>query len=225
MAVFFQPEMLDFMMDIRFNNSKEFMNANRETYQRIMRDPYHRLIETLAPTMLNIDEQMEVRPVKCLSRIFRDTRYSHDKSPYRDHHWVAFRRQGEPRDTSVLFWFEIRLESVGWGLGYWGENRPALDYLRRQIQARPRELLQLLPIIEERQFQLQGRAYQRKTVPDNLPSALVPWYLKRELYLTKQAVDPALIFQEELLPALQADFLALAPFYRLFRGSLNFNTD
>ena len=55
MAIFFQPEMLDFMMDIRFNNNKEFMDSHRDQYEKLMKEPYYRLIEALAPAMQKID--------------------------------------------------------------------------------------------------------------------------------------------------------------------------
>ena len=122
MNAIFSKDMLEFMLDLRFNNNKTFMNENRTRYQEVMRDPYYRLIELLTPTALEIDPGMEVRPYKCLSRIFRDTRFSNNKLPYRDHHWVAFRHQAEPRDQAVMLWFEIRLDEVSWGLGFWGGN-------------------------------------------------------------------------------------------------------
>jgi len=218
MDSFFHPDMLTFMMDIRFNNNREFMNENRGTYYRLMRDPYYRLIDAMAPAMKKIDDLMEVRPAKCLSRIFRDTRYSHDKSPYRNHHWVTFRRQGEPRELSVMYWFEIRLEAVSWGLGYWGANRPALDILRQRMVANPREISSLLPILKKHGFVLEGSQYKRRAVPGNLPPALAPWYLKRELYLTKTGVQPEWVFQPGLDKRLVKDFTALAPVYRLLRG-------
>ena len=214
----FTKDMLDFMMDIRFNNNKAFMTTMRDKYIRVMRDPYYRLIEQLAPTMKAIDPDMEVRPVKCLSRIFRDTRYSHDKSPYRDHHWIAFRKQGVPRDQSVMFWFEIRLEYVSWGMGFWGENKEALESLRRKMAAKPDELLSLLPILNNNHFILEGRRYQRKSVPESLPASLRDWYLSREIYLTRQGVDPNWIFEEDLHQRLIADYLLLEPFYKLFTG-------
>lgn len=218
MASVFSREMLDFMMEIRFNNNKAFMNAMREKYIRVMRDPYYQLIDQLAPTMKEIDERMEVRPVKCLSRIFRDTRFSHDKSPYRDHHWVAFRKQGVPRDQSVMFWFEIRLEYASWGLGFWGENKEAMEALRRRMVSKPDELAGMLPILGQNHFMLEGRQYQRKTVPENLPQSLKEWYLSREIYLTRQGINPNWVFEDGLPQRLLKDYAALAPFYRLFIG-------
>ena len=118
------------MPDIRFNNNKEFMAEHRAQYQRMMRDPHYRFIEALTPTMLSIDPQMEVRLTK-RCRIFRTHGFA-DKSPYRDHHWIAFRRVGSRGIKSIMFWFEARVESVSWG---WvsGRKRPAMDVFRRRM--------------------------------------------------------------------------------------------
>lgn len=218
MEAIFKPDMLDFMLRLRFDNSKAFMEANRDEYILKMRTPYYNLIEQLGPTMKSIDPNMEIRPSKALSRIFRDTRYSRDKSPYRDHHWVAFRREAEPRESSIMYWFEIRVESVSWGLGFWGENKPALDVLRRRMVAKPSEMEGLLPILKNRGFILDGESYKRLPVPDHLPQALHPWYIKKELYLVKTGIDPAWVFKPGFEKRLMDDYLALAPFYKLLRG-------
>ncbi len=89
----FKPDMLDFMMQIRHNNNKAFMDANRAEYIKKMRTPYYAFIE-LAPTALEIDPLMEVRPSKVLSRIFRDTRFSKDKSPLQGPSLDCFQTSG-----------------------------------------------------------------------------------------------------------------------------------
>ncbi len=169
--------------------------------------------------MLEIDPKMEVRPYKALSRIFRDTRFSNNKAPYRDHHWIAFRHAGEPRESSVFYWFEIRLEEVSWGMGIWGENRKALDALRRRMAADPSELLGLLPILENHRFHLGGSRYLRIAYPDNLPEELKPWFASRELYLVRHNAKPEWVFEPDFHKRLIADFTALAPFYKMLRGS------
>ena len=81
----FGKEILPFFLDLRFHNDKSFMDANRDRYYRAVRQPFYDFITAMGPGMQQIAEDMEVRPVKCLSRINRDTRFSRDKSPYRDH--------------------------------------------------------------------------------------------------------------------------------------------
>ena len=206
------------MLDLRFNNNKAFMQEQRERYHQVMRDPHYDLIRALSPLMLSIDPQMEVRPHKVLSRIFRDTRFSRDKSPYRDHHWIAFRRAGEPRDKSLMFWFEARVEGLNWGLGFWGENKPAMDILRRRMVSHPQDLLVALDALKGRPLAVSGEDYKRMTVPEQLHSRLVPLYPKRSLYVRREGADAKWMFCAELQAQLQTDYQAMAPFYRLLRG-------
>lgn len=210
--------MFDFMIALRFNNSKEFMAAHREDYIRLMRHPHFQLIEALTPQMLDIDPQMEVRPTKALSRIFRDTRFSRDKSPYRDHHWIAFRHAGEPRDQAVMFWFEVQIDSLSWGLGYWGENRPAMDMMRRRMLSHPDDLLTLLPSLKESGLLISGDKHRKMAPPPDLHPGLQPYYALKELYIMRQDPKREWIYSEELIKQLTNDYRAMSPFYRLMRG-------
>lgn len=214
----FRDEMFEFAMQLRFNNNKEFMHAHRDEYIAKMRDPFYQLIDSLAPLMLRIDPAMEVRPNKVLSRIFRDTRFSRDKSPYRDHHWIAFRRAGEPRDQSLMFWFEVRIDSLNWGLGFWGENRPAMEMMRRRMISHPDDLLDLLPCLKGRDLVISGDQHKRLTVPEELKAELRPYYLLKDFYISRQNAQREWIYSQELLRRLEQDFSLLAPFYQLLRG-------
>ena len=102
------------------------------------------MIEALAPDMKIIDPLMETRPYKCLSRIHRDTRFSRDKSPYRDHHWFLFHRSAEPREKCLFFYFEFGPDRLDWGMGIWGENRELMDLFRKRMRANPGDTLALL---------------------------------------------------------------------------------
>lgn len=205
-------------MQLRFNNSKEFMHAHKDEYVRVMRDPFYALIDDLAPVMLQIDPAMEVRPNKVLSRIFRDTRFSRDKSPYRDHHWIAFRRAGEPRDQSLMFWFEVRIDSLSWGLGFWGENRPAMDMMRRRMLSHPDDLLSLLPTLKGSDLSIGGEKHRRISIPEGLQPALRDFYPLKEIYITRGNPNREWIYSRELLDRLSRDYRLLTPFYQLLRG-------
>lgn len=218
METILKPEMLEMMMDIRFNNTKAFFLEHKEEYEKKIKLPYYRLIEALTPTMLKIDSGMEVRPYKVLSRIYRDTRFSRDKSPIRDHHWIAFRHAGEPREEAVVFWFEVRIEAVSWGLGFWGENRKAMEVLRRRLIAQPDEIIALLRQINQDNFALEGSLYSRMQAPENLPAELHDFYRLKEVYATKKDIKPESVFEPGFENKLAADFTALAPIYRLLRG-------
>ena len=214
----FGKELIPFFLDLRFHNDKAFMDANRERYYREVRQPFYDFIEAMGPGMQQIDEDMEVRPAKCLSRINRDTRFSRDKSPYRDHLWVSFRQSGRPNDGTPFYWFEISPEQVTWGVGIWGETREIMDAMRRRMVAHPRDFERILPILQKRGFTLDGDQWKKMPVPPEIPPALTPWYLKKQVYAQRRDAKLSWILSPEIVDRVMADYEALAPLYWIFRG-------
>ena len=140
----FSEDTISFFLDLKFHNNATYFHENHDRYVEVVQRPFYEFIEDLGPAMKKIDPRMEIRPHKYLSRIHRDTRFSRDKSPYRDHLWLLFRREGEPREQSLMYWFELGPSRLDWGMGFWGENREALDLFRKRMRANPNGTLALL---------------------------------------------------------------------------------
>ncbi len=216
----FPEETLRFFLDIRFHNQISYFEERRQDFIRDVQTPFYDFITELAPRMQRIDPQMEIRPYKCLARIRRDTRFTKDKSPYRDHLWLLFRRAAEPREQSLNFWFELGPEELGWGMGFWGENRPAMDKLRRELAARPEAFARLLDgcDLPGHHMELAGTAFKRLALPDNLPEELAPWYRARELFIVRQKPQLRWAYSPQIVERVWKDYRALAPLYQLLRG-------
>ena len=115
----FPEETTQFLLDLRFDNSITWFNETKERYLRDVQAPFYAFIEDALPTLREIDPLVEVRPYKLLSRIRRDTRFSKDKSPYRDHHWIWFRPGCHDRRRPRGIGFEFGPERLWWWLGTW----------------------------------------------------------------------------------------------------------
>ena len=219
----FTDETVRFFLDLKFHNNSDFFHQEHDRYVSAVQTPFYDLIEALAPTMLMIDPDMEVRPYKCLSRIHRDTRFSRDKSPYRDHLWFLFRRRAEPREKSLFYYFEFGPDRLDWGMGIWGENRELTDRFRRKLAANPDGLASLIDDMEldRHGLFLGGRFLRRVTYPEHFPPRLKPWYAVRDMYIGKKAPQPELAFSDRLTDALITDYVAVSPLYRLLRGILD----
>ncbi len=217
----FPEETLQFFLDIRFHNDKAYFEANRGRYEQHVKAVFHAFIEELAPAMQKIDPLMEVRPYKCLSRIYRDTRFTKDKSPLRDHLWLAFRRAAEPKEGSINFFFELGPTVLGWGMGTWGENRPMSEILRRRIAADPESVAKVISKckLDKHDLIVQGNTWKRMEVPPNVPTGLRGWYTMRDLYICREHPDHSLIGTRAILDTVQQDFQTLAPLYHLLRGA------
>lgn len=216
----FPEETLRFFLDIRFHNQISYFEQRRQDFIRDVQTPFYDFINELAPRMQRIDPQMEIRPYKCLARIRRDTRFTKDKSPYRDHLWLLFRRGGEPREQSLNFWFELGPDHLGWGMGFWGENRQVMDRFRRELAARPEEFQRVLAgcDLSGHHLALAGTAFKRLSLPADLPAALEPWYRARELFVVRENLQFQWIYSPQIVERVWKDYRALAPLYKLFRG-------
>ena len=216
----FPEETIRFFLDLKFHNNMTYFHENHERYVETVQSLFYDFIDALAPDMLKIDPQMEVRPHKCLSRIHRDTRFSKDKSPYRDHLWLLFRRTAEPREKALMYWFETGPSRLSWGMGFWGENREALDLFRKRIQSNPAGTMALIDDLgmDRRRLMLGGTAFKRMAVPEGIPERMKRWYCAKEMYIEKIRPDYQWIFSDRIVKEVRKDFTALAPLYRLLRG-------
>ena len=216
----FTDETIRFFLDLKFHNTTSFFHENHERYVEQVQHIFYEMIDNLAPEMLKIDPGMEIRPHKCLSRIHRDTRFTRDKSPYRDHLWFLFRHEGEPREKSLFYYFEFGPDRLGWGMGFWDENREALDLFRKRMRANPDGTQALLDDLgmDRRKLMLDGTIHRKMQVPPEIPDRLKRWYLAKDMYIGKIMPEYRMIYSERILKEVRKDFETLAPLYRLLRG-------
>ena len=216
----FSDDTVQFLMDLKFHNNTEYFHQNHDRYVETVQTPFYEMIDDLAADMKKIDPLMETRPHKCLSRIHRDTRFSKDKSPYRDHHWFLFRRIAEPREKSLFYYFEFGPDRLDWGMGIWGENRELMDMFRKKIRANPDGILSMIDDIKmpARHLFLGGNSFRRMEIPESIPERLKPWYIKKEMYIGKYDPPRQWAYSDRILKETKKDFKALAPIYQTLRG-------
>jgi uncharacterized protein (TIGR02453 family) len=208
----FTHETLEFFMAIRFNNNREFFKDSEAWYRRAVREPCLALAEALAPAVAKLDPLLETRPHRVVSRINRDVRFSNDKSPYRDYVWLAFRRPGEERRTTLGVFFDMSDEGASYGMGFYDENRPIMNALRRRIETEPDAVRAVTGRALER-FQLSAKAFKRIKIPDAVPEDLRPFYPLRGFYVSRDIPVSALMsgaLAEEII----GGYAWLTPLYR-----------
>ena len=215
----FPEETVRFFLDLRFHNETSWFHAHREAYETYVRKPFSEFIEAMTPTVMRIADDMETRPNKCLARINRDIRFTRDKSPYRDHMWLLFRRAGEEREHAVMYWFELSPEVVEWGVGFWGYNRPAMDALRERMVKKPAEVRRVLRRcgIPDETLHIYGDRYKSMKPPAGMSADLAMLYPCKEIYVKRVGVPLGESYQPEIIDRVSEDFLRLKPLYLLLR--------
>src|SRR5712664_3252064 len=89
----FTRETFQFFKDLARHNRKEWMEDNRDRYQAVLIQPFRRLLEELAPAVLELDLRFDTsgRTGANFSRINRDIRFAKDKTLYKTHMYLKFR--------------------------------------------------------------------------------------------------------------------------------------
>ena len=133
----FTPELFAFLGELRDNNNREWFAANKARYERGVRDPALRFISDFGPPLTKIAPKLvaDPRPVGgSLFRIYRDTRFSRDKSPYKTHIGIHFFHQQARKAPSVPgFYLHLAPGQSFAAAGIWHPDPASLGRIREAI--------------------------------------------------------------------------------------------
>ncbi len=206
-------EALKFLMENRMNNSKDWYDSHKDDYKKYVYNPFVELIKELAPTMLDIDSQLITIPSKLISRVRRDTRFTKDKTLYRDNVWLVFLRDKSMMSTAPCFWFEISQKGSSYGIGYYGADPSSMTNLREMIiDKHPAFVMAQKYYESQNKFVLGGELYKRSKFPDQ-PENLKTWLDRKNIYFECVQNNFELAFSKDLPEVLKQGFKELKPIY------------
>lgn len=209
----FTPEALKFLFENKMNDSKEWYEEHKKVHRETIYAPFVELIKELAPTMLEIDGQFITVPSKIISRVRRDTRFTKDKSMYRDNAWIVFLRDKALQSTSPCFWFGIDQQGSSYGIGYYGAEPGSMAKMRELILDSHPAFLSAKECYEsQKEFILEGDMYKRSKFPDQ-PEDLKLWLDRKNIYFECIQNNYKLAFSKDLPETLKKGFKKLKPIY------------
>jgi uncharacterized protein (TIGR02453 family) len=142
----FTPDAIRFLTDLAENNERAWFQPRKGEYERLLKEPLEALCTAIAERLAARAIPLAADPKRSPFRIYRDTRFSKDKSPYKTNvgatfPWVeAADGAGESVDAGAhgnggYFHFEPGEMYAGGGM--WRAEKPRLDALRRALVERP----------------------------------------------------------------------------------------
>lgn len=134
------PEAIGLLAQNRFENSKTFYDAHKKEINEGVVTPMRRLVEDLRPTLEALNPDFILDPMRCLSRVRRDTRFTNDKTLYRENLWLMFRHQKNELPTPML-WFEFFPDGYNYGCGIISTTPAFLEAWRAAIRHNPQGLI------------------------------------------------------------------------------------
>jgi uncharacterized protein (TIGR02453 family) len=137
---FFGPELFSFLEDLRANNNREWFTANRDRYEEHLLEPALAFIDAFAPRLEKISPHFraDARPSGgSLFRIYRDTRFSKDKTPYKTNVGIHFRHERAKDAHAPGYYLHIGPDEVFAGGGIWHPATDAATRVREAIVDEP----------------------------------------------------------------------------------------
>jgi uncharacterized protein (TIGR02453 family) len=129
----FTPQTFAFLKELAANNSRPWFEKNKPRYEEHVKDPALRFIADFAPHLRKVSPRFlaDPRPVGgSLFRIYRDTRFSKDKSPYKTYTGIQFRHEKAKDVHAPGFYLHLQPGQIFAGVGIWHPDSTALKKIR-----------------------------------------------------------------------------------------------
>ncbi len=206
---------LNFLTENRQANSKDWFHENRSAYMNDVMEPLIELVEALTPAMLEIDSHFETsRKVgKTISRIYRDTRFSRDKSLFRDVMWCGFQRPKIGKKIHPGFFLEFSPYRFRYGCGFYQAGTEKMRSLREKILDDSRSFLHAQSAFANQSvFEMEGETFKKIHYREQ-PQEKQSWLERRNIFFVHNSIDFPWLFSEDLALKLGKNFALLKPVY------------
>jgi len=133
---YFTAATLKFLKDLTDNNEREWFQENKQAYEDKVRTPALAFIEDIAPKLQLIVPRFRAIPKKMggsLMRVYRDTRFGKDKTPYKTNIGIQFRHEAGKDVHAPGYYLHVENGNFFLGAGIWRPDSTALGKIRDRI--------------------------------------------------------------------------------------------
>ncbi len=138
----FSQETFDFLVELTNNNSRAWFELHKPRYEVLVREPALNFIEAMVPALNTFAPAFRAEPRKIggsLMRVYRDTRFSRDKTPFKTNIGIQFRHQLGKDIHAPGFYVHISPEECFFAVGCWHPDADALGKMRELIASKPEQ--------------------------------------------------------------------------------------
>src|SRR5436309_5732980 len=208
----FSVETLRFLRALKRNNRREWFNAHRDDYEAYVRRPMTAIVERLAEDFRAVAPELVASPKVSIYRIYRDTRFSENKAPYKTHVAAVFPTRGLQKHEGAGLYFHVSPTEVWIGGRMYAPQTPQLQAVREHIAANVKRLRAIVesPGFRRQVGRLEGERLQR--VPRGFPQDHeAAEYLKFRQFLAGCQLSPSFACNPRFYSTVVAVFRQVAP--------------
>jgi uncharacterized protein (TIGR02453 family) len=133
MGAHFSEAGLKFLRGLKRKNDREWFNARKGTFEKEVKAPMLAVIGEVNERLAGFAPEFVRDPEKCMFRIYRDTRFSNDKRPYKDHTAAWWVRRGLEKTSGGGFYFAVSATEITIAAGAYMPQPQQLLAIRRHL--------------------------------------------------------------------------------------------
>jgi len=217
----FTPKTISFLRALKRNNDRDWFRKRREVFDEHVHQPMVAVIEQLAIDFRQFAPELVADPRRSIYRIYRDTRFSPDKSPLKTHIAAVFPPRDGERHTSAGLYLEVAHGWVWAGGGLYRPTPLVLHRVRDHIAANTTQFRALVtaPGFRRQCGTLQGDALTRvpRPFPADHPAAD---YLRMKQFLAFREFPSALAASPRFYGRVLGVFASIAPLVRFLNDGM-----
>jgi len=182
----FPKNAIDFLRRLKRNNNRPWFEKHKSEYETDVKLPMQSFISSLQPHFDSFAPEFDVNPKRSLFRIYRDIRFSKDKTPYKTHVAAHFVLRGKPKGTEGSgYYLHIEPGSIFLGGGIYMPDSDQLKKIRREIANRPEVFLS---IVNNNQFvkrfkKIDGDKLQRVPIGFDPNHPMAEWLKLKQFFV------------------------------------------
>jgi uncharacterized protein (TIGR02453 family) len=161
----FTAETIAFLNELSAHNNREWFKENKTRYEELVLDVALRFIQSMQDPLAEIAPRFIALPTRVggsLMRVYRDTRFSKNKTPYKTNIGIQFRHERAKDVHSPGYYVHIAPQEVFIGVGMWRPDSDPLRGIRERIAAKPAEWKRIIGDQKfKRQFDFGGEKLTR----------------------------------------------------------------
>jgi len=209
----FPPEAMPFFRALKKNNTREWFQPRKEIYEEKVRGPMLKLVGALMRRLADFAPDHVGDPNKAIYRIYRDTRFSKNKTPYKTHIAAVFPRCDLQKHSGAGYYFSVSPEEIEVGGGVYMPPPEALRAIRGHLAENHKEFRRIVaaPVVKRFFGEVYGDRLTRVPkgfAPDHPAADL----LRLKQYLLFANLDVKLATTPKLYREVAARFKAMTPF-------------
>lgn len=214
---FFTEDTLAFLTELALHNRREWFNDNKQSYENYVRNPALEFIDAMEGRMEKISPCFPAIPKKSggsLMRIYRDVRFSRDKSPYKTNIGIQFRHKAGKDVHAPGYYLHIEPTQVFVAAGMWHPPGSALAAIRQAIDEHPDAWRKAVGNAAfKRNFQLAGDSLKRPPRGFSTDHALIE-DLKRKDFIAVRDLELKTVLKKDFPDKVAGFFDKGTPFMK-----------